>query len=132
MITKQGEGGHLSAESFDGKFLYYQKKSLLPGIWRVPVAGGDETLILDHHRAGYWRHWAVVEQGIYFATVERPEQPLIEFFSFATGLVTHVTTLQKGLDPVNSGLAVSRDGRWMVWSQIDHVSNDIMLMENFR
>jgi Tol biopolymer transport system component len=132
MITKQGLGGHECVESPDGRFLYYQKLRLVPGIWRVPVAGGDETLVLDHHRAGYWRHWTVVEQGIYFATAERPEQPLIEFFSFATGRVTHVATLQKGIDPWTSGLAVSPDGRWLVWSQVDQVGNDIMLMENFR
>ncbi len=132
MITKQGEGGHLSVESPDGQFLYYQKRRLVPGIWRVPVAGGAETLILDHHRAGFWRHWTVLEQGIYFATAERPEQPLIEFFSFATGRVTLVATLQKRIDPWAAGLDVSPDGRWLVWSQVDQVGNDIMLMENFR
>jgi hypothetical protein len=73
-----------------------------------------------------------VEEGIYFATAERPEQPLIEFFSFATGRVTYVATLQQRIDPWSPGLAVSRDGRWMVWSQKDKDSNDIMLMENFR
>jgi Tol biopolymer transport system component/DNA-binding winged helix-turn-helix (wHTH) protein len=132
MITKQGDGGHECVESPNGQFLYYQKLRLVPGIWRVPVDGGDETLILDHHRAGFWRHWTVVEEGIYFATAERPEQPLIEFFSFATGRVTYVATLQQRIDPWSPGLAVSRDGRWMVWSQKDKDSNDIMLMENFR
>jgi Tol biopolymer transport system component/DNA-binding winged helix-turn-helix (wHTH) protein len=132
MITKQGEGGHNSVESPDRKFLYYQKRRLVPGIWRVPVAGGDETLILDHHRAGFWRQWTVVQQGIYFTTAERPEQPQIEFFSFATGRVTLVTTLQKRIDPWSGSLDVSPDGRWLTWSQIDHDSNDIMLMENFR
>jgi Tol biopolymer transport system component len=132
MITRQGEGCHMSIESPDGRFLYYQKRRFVPGIWRVPAAGGDETLILDHHRAGYWRQWTVVEQGIYFATAERPEQPLIEFFSFATGRVTPVATLQRGFDVGSSGLAVSPDGRWLIWSQVDHVGNDIMVMENFR
>ncbi len=135
MITKQGEGGHVSVESHDGHFLYYQhwqKRDVVPGIWRVPLAGGDETLILDHHRAGFWRHWTVVEQGIYFATAERPDQPLIEFFSFANGRVTPVATLSKGINPWYAGLAVSPDGRWLVWSQMDQVGNDIMLMENFR
>jgi Tol biopolymer transport system component len=132
MITKQGEGGHESVESPDGQFLYYQKRRLVPGIWRVPVAGGDETLILDHHQAGFWRHWAVVEQGIYFATTERPDQPLIEFFSFASGRVTPVAKLQKRIDPWSPGLAVPPDGRWLIWSQVDHVGNDIMLMKNFR
>jgi len=129
-VTRQG--GVDGMESPDGQFLYYTKARYAPGIWRMPVAGGEETLALDHHRAGYWRYWTVVEQGIYFATAERPKQPLIEFFSFATGQVTLVAILEKELDRATSGLAVSADGRWLIWSQLDQVGSDIMLMENFR
>jgi dipeptidyl aminopeptidase/acylaminoacyl peptidase len=129
-ITRQG--GADSTESPDGQFLYFTKARYAPGVWRMPVAGGEETFVLDRHRAGYWRYWAVVEQGIYFATAEQPKQPLIEFFSFATGRVTPVAALEKGLDRALSGLAVSADGRWLIWSQVDQVGSDIMLMENFR
>ena len=76
------------------KFLYYLKERGEPGIWRVPVAGGEEAFVLDHHRAGLWRQWAVVEQGIFFITAETPDRPLIEFYSFATGKVTLVMTLE--------------------------------------
>jgi Tol biopolymer transport system component/DNA-binding winged helix-turn-helix (wHTH) protein len=131
-IQVTSQGGVDSMESPDGQFLYYTKVRYAPGIWRRPLAGGEETFVLDHHRAGYWRYWAIVEQGIYFATAERPEQPLIEFFSFATGQVTPVAVLEKGLHRATSGLAVSSDGRWLIWSQVDQVSSDIMLMENFR
>src|SRR5262249_27433145 len=61
-------GGFEGFESTDGKYLYYAKGRAIPGIWQVPVAGGEETLLLDHHKAGYWRLWTVVEKGIYFAT----------------------------------------------------------------
>ena len=81
-------GGFDSIESTDGQFLYYLKERGEPGIWRVPVAGGEEALVLGHHRAGLWRQWAVVEQGIFFITAETPDRPLIEFFSFATGRVS--------------------------------------------
>ncbi len=129
-ITAQG--GVDSMESPDGQFLYYTKVRYAPGIWRKPVAGGEESLVLDHHRAGYWRYWAVVEQGIYFATAEQPEQPLIEFFRFATGEVMPVTMLAKELGRATSGLAVSPDGRWLIWSQLDQQGSDILLLENFR
>ena len=26
----------------------------------------------------------------------------------------------------------TRDGRWIAWSQIDHLGSDLMLVENFR
>jgi Tol biopolymer transport system component/DNA-binding winged helix-turn-helix (wHTH) protein len=130
-ITRQSEA-YQCVESPDRRFLYYQKSRFMAGIWRVPVAGGAETLVLDHHRAGYWRQWTVVEQGIYFATAERPEQPLIEFFSFGAGRVTPVATLQGRFNIGSSGLSVAPDGRWLIWSQIDQIGHDIMLMENFR
>ncbi len=127
-VTQQG--GFDNVESPDGQFLYYAKGRFVPGIWRVPVAGGEETLVLDQHRAGELRFWAVTAQGLYFASAA--EQPLIEFYNFATGKVTTVVTLEKGLQKQTSGLAVSPDGRWLTWSQIDQVSSDIMLIENFR
>lgn len=129
-ITEQG--GVDSMESSDGQFLYYTKARYAPGIWRKPLAGGEEKLILDHHRAGVWRYWTVVAQGIYFATAERPEQPLLEFYSFATGQVTLVAQLEKGLERSMSGLSVSSDGRRLIWAQVDQVGSDIMLLENFR
>jgi hypothetical protein len=33
------------------------------------VEGGEETLVLDQPRAGYWGYWAMVEEGIYFVNV---------------------------------------------------------------
>jgi Tol biopolymer transport system component/DNA-binding winged helix-turn-helix (wHTH) protein len=129
-VTKQG--GFDSFEAPDGQWLYYAKGRGAAGIWRMPVAGGEETLALDHHRAGFWRYWAVTEKGIYFTTAETPDHPLIEFFNFATGKVTTITTLEKRIDGNVSGLSVSPDGRALIWSQQDQTGSDIMLMENFR
>jgi Tol biopolymer transport system component/DNA-binding winged helix-turn-helix (wHTH) protein len=126
-VTSQG--GFEGLESPDGKFFYYAKGRRLPGIWRIPVEGGAETPVLDHHQAGFWRVWTVTEQGIYFATAENPSRPLIEFFSFATGQVTQIAALEK---PFYLGLSVSPDGRWLIYSQLDQSGSDIMLMENFR
>jgi len=126
-VTRQG--GHFAIESPDGKFLYYVKGRQLPGIWKIPVAGGEEAPVLDHHQAGRWRSWTVTEQGIYFATAENPTQPLIEFFSFATRKVTQIATLEK---PFFLGISVSPDGRWLIYTQLDQSGSDIMLMENFR
>ncbi len=127
-------GGFDNVESPDGRqYLYFTKGYRVPGIWRMPVAGGEETLVLNHHSAGQWRYWAVKEQGIYFATAETPEHPLLEFFSFATGKVTPLATLEKKISYFGfAGLDVSPDGRWLIWQQLDQEGSDIMLMENFR
>ena len=129
-LTKAG--GFEGFESLDGKFFHYTKGRGIPGIWRIPVEGGEETLVLDEHKAGNWRHWAVGDKGIYFATAEVPAHPLIEYYDFATSKVTLVCNLDKPIDPNNPGLSISPDGRWLLFSQFDHFGIDIMLMENFR
>ena len=126
-VTKQG--GFQGRESVDGKFVYYMKDRSTPGIWRVPVEGGEEVLILSHHKAGLRRAWTVVETGIYFATAEDPAKPLIEFYSFATRQVMQVATLTR---PFRSVLSVSPDGRWLLYTQVDQSDSDIMLLGNFR
>jgi Tol biopolymer transport system component/DNA-binding winged helix-turn-helix (wHTH) protein len=126
-VTKQG--GFLGRESVDGKFIYYLKDRGVPGIWRVPTEGGEEVLVLTHHKAGLSRAWVIVEKGIYFATAEDPAKPLIEFYSFATRKVTQVAALPK---PFSYSLSISPDGRWLLYTQVDQSGSDIMLMENFR
>jgi Tol biopolymer transport system component/serine/threonine protein kinase len=124
-------GGFDNTESPDGKYLYYGKQRGKPGIWRVPVAGGEEELVVDHHRAGFWRQWAVSEHGIFFATEETSGHAVIEFYSFATGKVSLIMSLEKGLPDTISGLCVSPDGRRLVWTQLDQISSDITLMNHF-
>jgi Tol biopolymer transport system component len=126
-VTKQG--GFEGFESPDGQFFYYAKGRGISGIWRVPVAGGQETPVLERHQAGLRRAWTVVTGGIYFATAETPSQPMIEFFNFATGNLTPIITTDK---PFSAGLSISPDGRWLIYTQVDRTGRDIMLMENFR
>jgi Tol biopolymer transport system component/DNA-binding winged helix-turn-helix (wHTH) protein len=125
-------GGFEGFESPDAQFFYYAKGRAMPGIWRVPVAGGEETLVVDHHQAGLWRYWAVTDKGIYFATAETPSHPLIEFFNFETRKISTIAKLNKPLFKTDPGLAVSPDEKSLLLVQIDQKGSDIMLMENFR
>ncbi len=128
-MTKNG--GFAPLESPDGQFVYYAKFKD-PGIWKVSVQGGEETLILDHLQPGLWGYWAVVEEGIYFLNAKAEPRPAIEFYRFATRQVTRVFVPEK--DPIygNPGLALSPDGRWILYAQMDQTQSDIMLVENFR
>jgi Tol biopolymer transport system component/DNA-binding winged helix-turn-helix (wHTH) protein len=129
-LTKQG--GFEGFESNDGKYFYYAKGRAMPGIWRVPVAGGEESPVIEQHHAGLWRYWAVTDQGIYFATAEVPSHPLIEFFSFATSKFSPVVKLNAPLFKTDPGLAVSPDGQWLLILQMDESGSDIVMAENFR
>ena len=125
-ITKNG--GYEAFESADGKTLYYAKRE--PGIWRLSLAGGEETRILEQ---GKWGCWALLEQGICFLDQRAQPQPTLEFFNFATSQTTRFGRLERtAASGFSLGLAVSTDGRWILYWQIDEVDNDIMLVENFR
>jgi Tol biopolymer transport system component/DNA-binding winged helix-turn-helix (wHTH) protein len=125
-------GGFEGFESANGQYFYYAKGRAMPGIWRVPVGGGEETLVIDHHQAGLWRYWAVTQKGIYFATAETPSHPLVEFFNFDTATITTIAKLNKPLFKTDPGLTVSPDEKSLLLVQIDQKGSDIMLMENFR
>ena len=124
-------GGMAAVESPDGKFIYYAKFSD-PGIWRMPVEGGEENLVLKQLEPGFWGNWAMVDQGIYFVNLDAKRNPTIKFFNFATGRMTQVAAPEKLPVLGMPGLAVSPDGRWILYAQVDQDISDIMLVENFR
>jgi len=126
-VTRQG--GREAFESFDTKFVYYSKSFGIPGIWRVPRAGGEEIRVLDEPLQGFW---ALVRNGIYFVNPKTTPRPTIEFFSFDTGHSTQVAPIEKELQLVYPSLAVSPDGRSLLYVQVDRFESDIVLAENFR
>jgi Tol biopolymer transport system component len=124
------KGGREGFESFDGNFVYYAKLGSA-GIWKVPVRGGEETLVLDHGRQGLW---ALSREGIYFTDLDSPVQPVLKFYPFATRQVRIVKEFLKDtkLDLNSTVFSVSPDGRWILYSQLDQAGCDLMLMENYR
>jgi Tol biopolymer transport system component len=126
------KGGFEAVEAPDGKTLYYSK-GYTDGLWTVPSTGGEEHPVAELAEAGYWRSWTMTQDGIYFVarTGSAPPRPL-KFFSFATRRVTQIGTVDK--DPLRwvPGLAISPDGRWLLYAQIEQDTSTIMLVENFR
>ena len=119
-------------ESPDGKLFYFSKGRGVYGIWSVPVEGGPETPVPELRQAGYWRSWGVMNEGIYFISKEPGPRQTIRFFSFSTRHITPLLTVDK--EPLwwQAGLAISPDGRQLLFAQLDHAVYEIMLMENFR
>ena len=46
-------GGFEAFESPDGKLLYYTKGRQTPGLWSMPVGGGEETRVLEKVLSNY-------------------------------------------------------------------------------
>ena len=120
-------GGSEPRESTDGHRLLYTKRtdSALE-IWSTGVNGGAETRLLGPIHSG--PSWVPDHHGIYFIEPARR----IAYYRFATGAVTPIAALAKEPSVSNAGLALSPDGRWLLYAQMDRSGADIMLVENFR
>ena len=131
-VTKRG--GLFARESADGKYLYYSKTRSFGGLWKAPVDGGAETLVLLAVKFG--RNFAVTDRGIYFmglaggnVRARGGDQAAVQFFSFATGTARIVLRTER---PAYIGLAVSPDERSLLYTQVDRQDSDLWLVENFR
>ena len=124
-----GGGGYAPQASPDGQFVYYAKMQT-GGLWRVPVDGGAEEQVLDTLSWGDWGHWALTDGGVYFVRREGMNQAVLAFFDEATTVVKDVAVLDRAPLPHQPGLALSPDGRWLLYVQLDRTESDLMLLEN--
>ncbi len=122
-VTRQG--GYAAFESFDGKWLCYSKTAAPGGIWRTPVDGGNESLVLEVEIG--WGQWALAEDGIYYAA-ETDSVYTIDFFSFAASKATTVAVAPGSYWFHN--ISVSPDQRWLAFTYIEF-ETEIILVENF-
>ena len=53
----------------------------------------------------------------------------IRFYEFATRKIQKLLTIER---PVHLAIAVSPDGRTILYTQLDEAGSDLMLVENFR
>ena len=127
-VTRQG--GFATLESPDGRFLYYAKGLAVPGLWRIPTGGGEETELISALKSGYWGYWAVVEDGIYY--LDMAPKPGINYFDIATLRSRRVFDLENRPVWGVPGLAISPDKKTILYTQLDALNSDIILVENFR
>jgi Tol biopolymer transport system component len=120
-------GGFAAFESADGHVYYSRIRS--PGIWRVPVAGGDEEQVLDVPPC--WGYWALGREGIFALTGKGVPAPGIAFHPFRGGPPQAVVRLLGEPACGEAGLTVSADGAWLAY--VDQVrTGDIMMIDGFR
>jgi len=119
-------GGVYASESYDGEFVYYSRSQADPTLWRIAVSGGAEQPVTEAPKPFGCSHWAMGANGLYIID---PSGDLI-FYDFAkhqTAKILHHPGLL-----TDWSLAVSPDGREVVWAQVDSRTADLMLVENFR
>ena len=120
--------GEMPIESPDGAYVYYTESvdpSTPSALWRVPVAGGAAEKITDGVAAATFD---VLDSGVYY--IERDTTSTrLTYFDLAT---RKPTTVASNIGNVDFGLSVSRDGKAILYSRVDSLVNDLMLVENFR
>jgi Tol biopolymer transport system component len=132
-------GGH--AEPFTSQDSYYAqtnganaifnvKQPRGVALWIRPLDGGVERALPGMPLLDYDEAWAVAPDGVYFTRTAEGATAL-EFYAFANQAVRRIATLPKPPAPGGGlGLAVSRDSRWLLYTQAGEAQSDIMLMDN--
>jgi dipeptidyl aminopeptidase/acylaminoacyl peptidase len=130
--------GFAPSESPDGAYLYYLETLDKPSpLWRVPTSGGAPVKVLE---GVVLTNYVVLDRGIYYIDqpsgqrgVHYSDKPSgerrLQYFDFAT---RRSTTVASNLGIVDTPLAVTADGRTILYSRIDSSVDDLMLVENFR
>jgi Tol biopolymer transport system component/DNA-binding winged helix-turn-helix (wHTH) protein len=117
-------------ESPDGRYVYFSRDLRL---WRVGIDGTGEQQVQGMPRLGnLGEAWSPFRSGIYFLR-ENNGKAEIDFFDLSTHGVRRVFVLEKSLIlDWMGGLPVSSDGKWLLFSQVDEQSSDLMMIENWR
>jgi Tol biopolymer transport system component len=117
-------------ESPDGKVIYYGKLGT-NGLWSIPAEGGEERQILESVMG---RNWTVTPKGIYYfdpaGTSGAPKA--VKFYSFKADKANAVGAVESTVSTDFSGISVSPDGRWFLYSHIANTGSDLMLLDGFR
>jgi Tol biopolymer transport system component len=125
------DGGYAPLESPDGKFLYYTKNLGATTLWRFPVDGGQATKVLED--LSTYLNLAILDNGIYFVPLQDAVAGhSIQFLNLATNQIRPVANFETPLGSrAEGGLAVSPDGRWILYSKTDRIGAELRIVENF-
>ncbi len=124
-VTK--DGGFAPLESPDGKSVYYTNALFSTSLWKMPIEGGEASKVLEG--LSNYENVAIVGSGIYFVTTQHTTgDSSIRFLSFATSSISNLATFEKSSV---YGLAVSPDGKWILYAPEQQVGSELMLVENF-
>lgn len=123
--------GAFARESADGQWLYYAVHA--PGggpfeLRRKPLGadqGREERLPVT-----LGRDMVITAHGVWYVAQGAEQESVVSFYEFAS---RSNRAVYQSVRPINSGLAVSPDGRRLLFTQVDRSPNlDLMLAEHFR
>jgi Tol biopolymer transport system component len=128
VLSKDGDGVR-PRESFDGKAVYFASHEPASTLKKVTLPGqpGTEAEVKGVPRVSDSVLWALSPGGIYFVPADAPRS--LRYFDFASRQIRPVFEVDKDF---GSGLSVSPDGRWILYSLVGDETSDIMIVDHFR
>jgi Tol biopolymer transport system component len=120
--NSSGEG---IVEGWDGTTVYYFRDG---AVWRSDLNGGNETRVIA---ARDFQNWRVC--GAKVCVLDKSSPPSGQLIQYDP--VTK-RSQSKPLDAgprvdASTGMDVSPDGRWIIYTRADSIESDIMIVENF-
>jgi hypothetical protein len=130
-ITRHG--GYNGMESADRKSLYYIQDTDKTIIWQTSLAGGESRQIAGPLGPGMWGYWAIADDNLYYLqrTMGGTTPATIFRMNLKTGAKVRLGRTRFGINEYDRGLAVSPDGRWLLYAQRDIDRSSIMLIDNW-
>jgi hypothetical protein len=118
------EGGFNAQKSPDGKSLYVWRREGATS--KMPLQGGNAGPGVPDHR---WQK--ITSTGIYL--VDESTTPVqVKLFDFATKKSKSISHIDLGPGIPLQGFDMSPDEKWILYTRVDELDSDIMLVENFR
>jgi len=115
-------------ESFDGRTVYFESDWGVDGAILKKVAlSGQPRAESEVDSSLRVFNWTMTPSGIYFVPAEVPTS--VRYFDLTS---QRVRTVFEGEHLFASGLSVSPDGRWILYSQGRELTGDIMLVDQFQ
>lgn len=128
-----GDGAFAGVESPDGQWIFFTRQGQeLAGIWRMPVRGGKEEVLVGELSRKLWGQWAVSEKGLFYSVFPLAGRKVIRRLDLASGNLTDVAGLMRPPVQFDGGMSVSTDEKRLVWSQLDHAGSDVYVLGSFQ
>jgi len=123
-------GGFVFYESDEGSLYFHDRFTGNGDVWRIPAGGGDrERVIAD---VGY-TSWAGFDGGICFVKEADNGPTGLWFYDFSTRKSERFGELPEGtLITGSPGLAVSPDGKQLVFGASGDLTGHIIMLDGFR
>ncbi len=122
-------GGFAPQESADGQWLYYSKLNT-SGLYRIPTAGGSESVVLDSLPSSLWGAWALVGSKVIYAAVlgDQGTSPAeLRMLDLETGKSRSLTGLRFLPVQWDGALGLSPDGRYALMAEVERQGSEIHL-----